>query len=291
MRFNQSNNNTGDVNNAISEGGNVVQKTASDNAGANTNSRGAGGSASCEEGLRGSEQEKAVSIQPGDMVHLKSGGPTMTVESVDNDFGIVECVWYEGKQMFRRNLGFASLVKGSSPLETNAELGGPVGKPCIIEAKMPVEIQESLKRFEVDYPDETKVAFIMMRFSKTRSHDEVVDAVKKSLKTNHITGLRADDKEYHEDTLWNIRTYLHGCLFGIAIFERIESEDYNSNVGLEVGYTLALGKKVCLLKDQTMKTLQSDLMGRLYQPFDTRDASNCIPKVLTKWLKDWGFAK
>ena len=232
-----------------------------------------------------------MSIQPGDMVHLKSGGPTMTVESVDNDFGIVECVWYEGKQMFRRNLGFASLVKGSSPLETNAELGGPVGKPCIIEAKMPVEIQESLKRFEVDYPDETKVAFIMMRFSKTRSHDEVVDAVKKSLKTNHITGLRADDKEYHEDTLWNIRTYLNGCSFGIAIFERIESEDYNSNVGLEVGYTLALGKKVCLLKDQTMKTLQSDLMGRLYQPFDTRDASNCIPKVLTKWLKDWGFAK
>ena len=51
MRFNQSNNNTGDVNNAISEGGNVVQKTASDNAGANTNSRGAGGSASCEEGF------------------------------------------------------------------------------------------------------------------------------------------------------------------------------------------------------------------------------------------------
>jgi len=157
--------------------------------------------------------------------------------------------------------------------------------------KTPVEIQESLHRFKEEYPDPNKVAFIMMRFGKTTSHDKMVDAVKRTLKTNHITGLRADDKEYHEDTLWNIRTYLHGCGFGIAIFDRIESEDYNSNVGLEVGYNLALGKKVCLLKDQTMKTLQSDLMGRLYQPFDTSDASNSIPKVLEKWLKDWGFAK
>lgn len=161
----------------------------------------------------------------------------------------------------------------------------------MIEGKIPVEIQESFKRFKADHPDPSKVAFIMMRFSKTTSHDEMVDAVKTALKTNDIIGLRADDREYHSDTLWNILTYIHGCGFGIAIFERIDSDDYNSNVGLEIGYTIALGKKVCLLKDRTMKTLQSDLMGRLYQQFDTRDAGNSIPKVLTKWLRDWGFGK
>jgi uncharacterized protein YodC (DUF2158 family)/nucleoside 2-deoxyribosyltransferase len=291
MRFNQTNNNSGDVNNAISESGNVVQKTASDNAGANTNSRGTGGSESGEERLRESEQEKAMSIQPGDMVHLKSGGPTMTVESVDNDFGIVKCVWYERKQMFRRNLGFASLVKGSSPLETNPELARHFGEPGMIEDNIPVAIRESLMNFKSEHPSESKAAFIMMRFGRTRSHDEMVESVKSTLATYGIIGLRADDKQYNDDLFSNIQTYIHGCGFGIAIFERIDSDDYNSNVGLEIGYTIALGKKVCLLKDQTMRTLQSDLMGRLYQPFDTRDASNCIPKVLTKWLKDWRFAK
>ena len=130
----------------------------------------------------------------------------------------------------------------------------------------------------------------MMRFGKTPAHDEVAETVKRTLELNNITGLRADDKEYHHDTFWNILTYVHYCGFGIAIFERIESDDYNSNVGLEIGYTLALGKKVCLLKDKTLKTLQSDLMGRLYREFDTRDWKT-IPDVLDKWLKDWGLAK
>ncbi len=80
-------------------------------------------------------QGGTMAIEPGDLVHLKSGGPTMTVESVDTDFGIIACVWYEGKQMMRRNLGSDLLKKGPSPHETNAGLAGPLGKPEMIEGK------------------------------------------------------------------------------------------------------------------------------------------------------------
>ena len=41
------------------------------------------------------------------------------------------------------------------------------------------------------------------------------------------------DKEYHEDLLPNILIYLHGCGMGVAVFERIEAEDFDPNVSLE----------------------------------------------------------
>jgi nucleoside 2-deoxyribosyltransferase len=101
--------------------------------------------------------------------------------------------------------------------------------------------------------------------------------------------LRADDKEYHDDLFANIQTYIHGCGFGIAVIERIEKDEFNPNVALEIGYMLALKKPVCILKDKTVPVLQADLIGRLYKQFDPQDVSKTIPDQLTKWLLDKGF--
>jgi nucleoside 2-deoxyribosyltransferase len=84
-------------------------------------------------------------------------------------------------------------------------------------------------------------------------------------------------------------TYIYGCGLGVAIYERIESESFNPNVSLEIGYMLALEKPVCLLKEKTLKTLHSDLIGKLYQSFDVYKPSTSIPHALYKWLKDKGF--
>ena len=70
------------------------------------------------------------------------------------------------------------------------------------------------------------------------------------------------------------------------MFDRIESDHHNPNVALEVGYLMALGKHICMLKDKTIKTMPTDLIGKLYKEFDTQDAKKTIPAVLTKWLKD-----
>lgn len=58
-------------------------------------------------------------------------------------------------------------------------------------------------------------------------------------------------------------------------------------MALEVGYMMALGKNVCLLKDQTLTTLQTDLVSKLYKKFDPQDPVASIPPVLEKWMKDW----
>ena len=158
----------------------------------------------------------------------------------------------------------------------------------VLEA--PIEIQESLALFELDYPDSTKVAFIMMQFGKTKAHDEIVKAIRIVLDSHGISGVKADDKQYHDDLFPNVMTYLYGCEFGIAVFERIEAEDFNPNVSFEVGYMFALRKPVCLLKDRTLKTLHTDLVGKLYKVFDPQESDKTIPDEISQWLSDKGIA-
>jgi len=105
------------------------------------------------------------------------------------------------------------------------------------------------------------------------------------LSQNGIVGLRADDKQYHDNLLRNVLTYIHGCNMGVAVFERIEADSFNPNVSFEVGYMRALNKPVCLLKDRTMKTLYTDLLGELYKSFDPQSPNDSIPPELKKMAK------
>jgi len=159
----------------------------------------------------------------------------------------------------------------------------------VMPLEPPIEIKESFERFKHDYPDPTKVAFIMMQFGKTKAHNEIVKAIRRVLNSHDISGVKADDKQYHDDLFPNVMTYLYGCGFGIAVFERIEAEKFNPNVSLEVGYMLALKKSVCLLKDKTLETLHTDLVGKLYKAFDTQDPIKTIPDKITQWLFDKGI--
>jgi len=158
-----------------------------------------------------------------------------------------------------------------------------------IKLHIPVEITDSFNRFRKDHPDPSKIAFIIMQFGETRAHEEIMEGVKLELKKYGIRGLRADDCPYHDDLFYNVLTYVYGCSFGVAIFERIEKEEFNSNVAFEVGYLMALSKPVCLLKDKTLKVLQTDLIGKLYEPFDPQDAIKSISIGLGKWLQTKGI--
>lgn len=151
---------------------------------------------------------------------------------------------------------------------------------------VPLEITESIKGFIKDHPHYKRNAFIMMPFGETKGHQAIVRAIRSTLEKYGIKGLRSDDKGYHDDLFPNVLTYLWGCSIGIAVFERLVADDFNPNVSLEVGYMRALGRPICLLKDKTLKTLQTDLIGKLYTPFDPQDPEGSIPDSLDKWLRD-----
>ncbi len=153
----------------------------------------------------------------------------------------------------------------------------------------PPEITISLKRLRERFPDEKKTGFLIMRFGEAKPYPAIVQAIKATAKEYGLEIIRADENEFH-DNLWeNVQTHMHGCSFGIAVYERIAFEQPNANVGLEVGYMMAMNKPVLLLKDKTVTALQTDLAGKLYKEFDPHDPAGTIPEMVERWLRDKGI--
>ncbi len=162
--------------------------------------------------------------------------------------------------------------------------------PEVVERKVillesPPELENSLRRFRADFRHPKQTAFIIMRFGQTEAQDQLLNAIKTVLRSHGLDGVRADEKQYSDDLLLNVRTFMHGCGFAIAVFERAEEETFSPNVALELGYLLAIGKPVCLLKDRRLETLPTDLTGKLYSTFDPGDPSHSIAQELTAWLQ------
>lgn len=159
--------------------------------------------------------------------------------------------------------------------------------------KPPVEIESSVARFRNDHPDASEAAFIMMNFCFTETRAVLVAAIKRVLWDAGIAGLLASDKTYHDDLLFNVLTYIYGCGIGVAVFERTDAVQFNPNVSFEVGYMMGHGKPVCFLKDDALKTLPTDLLGRLYIGYsaETRFPDITILRPFKRWLDDKGLSK
>lgn len=153
----------------------------------------------------------------------------------------------------------------------------------------PPEIAMPLDRLRTKFPDPKKLGFLVMRFAAAKPFDNIVKVIKATAEKHGLDVIRADEHEFHADLWGNVRTCLHGCGFGIAVYERIQTDEPNANVGLEVGYLMAMNKPVLLLKDKTLTTIQSDLAGKLYKEFDPHAPEATIPPLLEKWLKDYGI--
>lgn len=151
---------------------------------------------------------------------------------------------------------------------------------------LPEELNTPLKRFRKDFTIESKTAFLMMKFEDTPIQLNLIKVIEDSFSDYGIKLLRADTKWYADDLLTNIRTYMHGCDFGVAIFDRVKTEYFNPNVSLEIGYMMAMEKNVMLLKDSTLNSLQTDLVGKLYHEYDFQRPETTLPIVLKKWLSD-----
>lgn len=148
----------------------------------------------------------------------------------------------------------------------------------------PPHLKHAVLSLLADYPDYRRNCFLIMPFRRTAIHIEIHLALKDILSGYGINLLRADDHEYSEDLFGNIEAYMYGCRFGIAVHERVVSDAPNVNVALEVGYMLGLQKQVCLLKEQTVVSLPSDLSGRLYVSFDSLNIRTSLESNLQRWL-------
>ena len=130
-----------------------------------------------------------------------------------------------------------------------------------------------------------KTAFIIMKFSDDERFKRALGVIKNKLAEYNIVGIRADEQQFAH-TIWeNIKVYMDNADYGIAIAESVEDQYINSNVSVEIGYMLALKKKVCLLKEKSLDKLHSDFAGIIYNEFDMDNVEGTLPETLEKWMK------
>lgn len=156
----------------------------------------------------------------------------------------------------------------------------------VLTSNINEELKRPLDRFFKDFSKPHNCGFLMMKYEDTPLPAEIVKIIKEHFATYNFNILRADDKWYSDDLLTNIKTYMHGCSFGIALFDRINTNYFNPNVSLEIGYMMSLEKPILFLKDKTLVSLQTDLVGKLYAEFDFQDPKATLTKRIDKWLSD-----
>lgn len=158
-------------------------------------------------------------------------------------------------------------------------------------------IREKAKKLLEKSPYDKNV-FIMMPLGpyleKKEPYVTLVKEIKSALKKEGYTGWLSTDMKLDDDLWNNVAAYLESCKYGIGIFNRrkkergdeiVEEEYFNPNVSLEIGFMLARGKKVLLLKDKSLTKMPSDLVGKLYQELDL-ERPRKVKTIIRKWISE-----
>ena len=131
--------------------------------------------------------------------------------------------------------------------------------------------------------DGREIAFLIIPFSATEHMEEVTSLITQTLADYDICCLRSDQRSMSDDLWQNTRIYMHAADYGVAVFERVDTSDYNPNVSIEVGYMMALGTPLCLLKEKRLPRLPSDIAGKLYHEFDMLSRTRSVPAAVKQW--------
>ena len=84
--------------------------------------------------------------------------------------------------------------------------------------------------------------------------------------------------------LWNnVCVYMMGCKYAVCVFEEIDEREFNPNVGIEYGFLRAMSRQVLLLKEQRVPTMPTDMVGKIYRPFDSYKIATTISQQVGLW--------
>jgi hypothetical protein len=177
------------------------------------------------------------------------------------------------------------LTESSGPAAT---LLGDTVHPVIPPSLAPPALIKPLHAFLEEHPFDTNV-FGMTRFPSKKA-DGKSDPVAKALKAAESVceqhGLKfhlASEKQIVDDLWANVAAHMWGCRYGIAFFETVSDKGLNYNLNIEVGSCLVLGRRLALLKDESLKVMPTDLVGHIYHEVNL-DKPSTVTKRLDAWI-------
>jgi hypothetical protein len=167
---------------------------------------------------------------------------------------------------------------------------GATGHPVIPPSLAPPDLIGPLHGFFERYPFETNV-FGMTRFpddDEDKGPDPVgpaLDVARAVCAQHGLTFHLASDRQIVDDLWPNVAAHIWACKYAIAFFEDRRGRGLNYNLSIEVGSTIVLGRRVAVLKDTSIKSLPTDLTGRIWKPVDLDDTST-VSAALATWVRD-----
>lgn len=137
------------------------------------------------------------------------------------------------------------------------------------------KIETFLDKFPFD-----KSVFIMIRYRERNKG--LLKIIKAVLEEHGLNGILASEHNLTDD-LYNPTACLLSCSKGIAIFDKAEAgQKFNPNVAYELGMLHLLGRSCLILKHQSLKTLHTDILMRLYCEYKTSEDAR---KQAHHWVK------
>jgi hypothetical protein len=203
--------------------------------------------------------------------------------------GAVWAVTPEGRQSLS-NLDFVGDLRAllAEVASTGASLLGGMVHPLLPSSLAPPELVHGVQGFLTRHPFETNV-FGMTRFpSDEDEEDPVRDALTVAAGVCSDHGLffsLASDRAIADDLWANVSAHMWSGKYGIAFFEDRLDRGVNYNMTIEVGSMLMAGRRCALLKDISITSLPTDLVGKIYKAVDLDDSST-VEGQLHRWCRE-----
>lgn len=156
-------------------------------------------------------------------------------------------------------------------------------------ALAPPELVAPLREYFVHHPFDLNVLG-MTRFPDKRdySDDPLGPAIEAAREVCGMHGLDfqlASEGTIHGDLWPNVAGYMWGSRYGLAFFEDRTGEGINYNLTIEVGSMMMAGRRCLLLKDNTIKKMPTDLVGKIYTTADFSKVDS-VREAVHRWIRD-----
>lgn len=156
----------------------------------------------------------------------------------------------------------------------------------------PPRWQQGIIRLLERFPFETNV-FCMTRFPKPNEEalpdplQQSIDVVRTVIQQHRLNLHLASDRQIEDDLLGNVGAYMWACQYGIGMLEdRVSNgRGLNSNMLIELGSMLIMGRRCAILKDRTSPAPPSDLSGQIYKSVDF-DKDCTVSEAVHQWLSE-----
>jgi len=162
----------------------------------------------------------------------------------------------------------------------------PSGIPAM---HLPQDLALPLERLRKKFPDASKLGFLVPPACGATTGKVIFHAIRSAAARHGLILVSAEEHPFHANPWTNLRTLMHACAFGIVVHEYSGGTQAGADLGLQIGYLLALNKPALVLRGSKAVAQTGDIMQSVCEEFDEDDAARTVTAQVETWLRESGI--